>query len=316
MAGNKPEENSLIKGTWVTIGSFDGVHLGHQELIRSLIEGSKEENCTSIVITFFPNPIVHLGKIEDPFYLTLPSEKENFLSGLGIDSILTIRFNHSVSRLSPQDFISILHRQLKFTCLLIGYDFRLGADREGGFSTLEKLGREMGFCVRAIDPLEQGSQPISSSSIRAEIINGNMETANKMLGYTYSITGQVIHGDGRGKHIGLPTANISVWDGKLLPMNGVYAAFTKLDDRRYPAVVSIGVRPTFYAVPSERTIEAHILNFSDQIYNKNLTIEFVARLREEIKYESVSALMEQVRKDINDTEEILKDDPEQTNLPS
>ncbi|MDO9547303.1 MAG: bifunctional riboflavin kinase/FAD synthetase [Pelolinea sp.] len=314
MAGNNTEGKSSKTGAWITIGAFDGVHLGHQELIKRLVDGAKRDNCPSIVVTFFPNPIIHLRNIKEPFYLTVPEEKDKFLSRLGIDSILTISFNQSVSRLSPRDFISMLHQQLKFTCLLIGYDFRLGADRVGGFSTLEELGREMGFCVRTIDPLELGSQPVSSSSIRTAIKNGDIRAANKMLGYPYSIEGQVVHGDGRGKHIGLPTANMSIWDGKFLPGNGVYAAYAILDGNRHPAVVNIGVRPTFYEMPSEQTIEAHILNFSDQIYDVKIAIQFISRLRKENKYGSVSDLMDQVRKDISDTEEVLKNEPAQTNL--
>jgi riboflavin kinase / FMN adenylyltransferase len=316
MAENNPEGKSSIKETWITIGSFDGVHIGHQELIKSLLEGSKRKGCNSIVVSFFPNPIVHLKDIEDPFYLTLPVEKDRILTKLGIDSVLTISFDHTVSRLSPKNFISILHARLKFTNLLIGYDFRLGADRTGGFSALEKIGQEMGFGVQKIKPLMLESQPVSSSRIRAAITNGKLVTANTMLGYPYSITGHVIHGDGRGRNIGLPTANISIWKEKLLPKNGVYAAYAKLGEEKHPTVISIGLRPTFYDAPIERTIEAHILNFSEQIYNKNLTIEFISRLRDEIKYESVAALMEQVKKDIIKTKEILKSEPTQENLPS
>ena len=316
MSGINTKGNSLIKGAWLTIGSFDGVHLGHQELIRELVDGAKSDNCPSIVVTFFPNPVVLLRNIKEPFYLTLPDEKDKILSCFGVDSILTIYFDHAISRLSPRDFVSTLYQQLKFTCLLIGYDFRLGADRAGGFSTFKELGQEMGFCVRAINPLEQGLLPVSSSNIRAAIKKGDVHAAKEMLGYPYSLEGLVIHGDGRGKHIGLPTANISVWNGKLLPENGVYAVFTLLDGKRYPAVVSIGIRPTFYEMPTEQTIEVHILNFSDQIYDKNIIIQFISRLREERKYGSVSELMDQVRKDIHDTEEILKNEPAQTNLSS
>jgi riboflavin kinase / FMN adenylyltransferase len=316
MADNIPENRLQKKGGWITIGSFDGVHVGHKEIIHSLIEGSQKENSASIVVTFFPNPIVHLKNIEEPFYLTLPVEKDKILSQLGVDSILTIRFDHAVSRLSPKDFISILHKQLNFTHLIIGYDFRLGADRAGGFSTLEEIGQEMGFSVHLIDALMLNKQPVSSSRIRTAIKNGDLEIANKMLGYPYNITGQVVHGDGRGKKIGLPTANISVWKGKLLPKNGVFAAFANMGGSKYPTVISIGVRPTFYDQPKVQTIEAHILNFSDQIYNKHITIEFISRLRDEIKYESVEDLMKQVRKDIINTKEILKSEPTQENISS
>ena len=206
-----------MKRAWITIGSFDGIHLGHQKIIDNLVKGAKKNGVPSIVITFYPHPAVHIRNITDPYYLTSPEEKDQILSKLGVNSVLTMHFDHSVSQLSPRDFINTLHRQLKFTCLLVGYDFRLGTDREGDLKTLEYLGDEMGFCVQAIKPFQKQSKPISSSIIRSALKKGDLSTANTMLGYPYSIEGIVGHGDGRGKHIGIPTANLSVWKKKLLP---------------------------------------------------------------------------------------------------
>ncbi len=302
------ERKSSLKGAWITIGSFDGIHLGHQKIIKYLIEGAKKTDAPSIVITFYPHPTVYIKNITGPYYLTLPEEKDRILSKLGVDSILTMYFDHSISRLSPQDFISSLHHQLKFTCLLAGYDFRLGADREGDLKRLEYLGNKMGFCVRAITPLTQKSKPISSSIIRVALKNGDLSTANILLGYPYSIEGTVVHGDGRGKHIGIPTANLSVWEEKLLPRGGVYAAFAFINKKRFPAVISIGFRPTFYDIPEQQTIEAHILNFTDQIYGMQIKLQFISQLRQEKKFGSVNELMEQIRKDISNAEEVLTND--------
>jgi riboflavin kinase/FMN adenylyltransferase len=310
------ERNSLMKGVWITIGSFDGIHLGHQKIIKNLVQGAKRTRGSSIVITFFPHPAVYLRDIKDPYYLSLPEEKDQILSDLGVDSILTVHFDHSISRLSPEDFICMLHRQLKFTYLIVGHDFRLGADREGDLKILKNLSKEMGFCVRAISPLQHGTTPVSSSTIRAALKKGDVSSANKILGYLYSITGTVVHGDGRGKHIGIPTANLSVWEKKLIPTEGVYAAYAVINKKRIPAVVSIGFRPTFYENSEERTIEAHILDFSDQIYGIQIKLQFIARLREEKKYSSVKELMEQIHKDINETKKALSNETAPTNISS
>jgi len=316
MAEGCKERKSSMKRAWITIGSFDGIHLGHQKIINNLVEGAKRTDVPSIVITFFPHPAAYIKKITDPYYLTSPEEKDRILSKLGVSSILTVHFNHCISRLSPRDFISSLHRQLKFSCLLVGYDFRLGADREGDLGRLEYLGNKMGFCVRAIAPLQHQSKPISSSIIRAALENGDLSTANTILGYPYSIEGLVVHGDGRGKHIGIPTANLSVWKKKLLPAKGVYAAFALINRRKFPTVVSIGFRPTFYEIAEQQTVEAHIINFSDQIYGMQIKLQFISRLRQEKKYTSVNELMEQIRKDISDAEEALTNDTTPTDISS
>ena len=316
MVAKCTERKSPMKRAWITIGSFDGIHLGHQKIITNLVEGAKRADVPSIVITFFPHPTAHIKNITDPYYLTSPEEKDRILSKLGVNSILTVHFNDSISRLSPQDFISTLHRQLKFSCLLVGYDFRLGADRKGDLKRLEDLGNKTGFCVRAIAPLQQRSKPISSSIIRVALKNGDPSTANTILGYPYSIEGTVVHGDGRGKHIGIPTANLSLWEKKLLPAKGVYAAFALLKRKRFPAVVSIGFRPTFYEISEQQTVEAHIINFSDQIYGMRIKLQFISRLRQEKKYGSVNELMEQIRIDISDAEEALTNDTTPTDISS
>jgi len=316
MANGYKEIGFSMKRAWITIGSFDGIHLGHQKIIDNLVKGAKNNGAPSIVITFFPHPAVSIRNITDPYYLTSPEEKDRILSGLGVNSVLTMHFDYSISQLSPQDFINTLHRQLKFSCLLVGYDFRLGADRKGSLKILECLGDKMGFCVRAIKPLQKLSKPISSSVIRSALKRGDLNTANTLLGYPYSIEGTVVHGDGRGKHIGIPTANLSVWGGKLLPSKGVYAAFIYINKKRFPTVVSIGFRPTFYEIPEQQTIEAHILNFSDQIYGMKIKLQFISRLREEKKFGSVKELIKQIRKDISDAEEALSNDTTPTDISS
>jgi len=297
-----------VNGLWITIGSFDGVHLGHQELIHQLVDGSRRANTHSALITFFPHPAVYLRQIESPFYLTSPEEKEKLLLSTGIYSILTLHFDRAVSQQSPREFISMLYEQFHFSHLLLGFNFRMGAGQKGDIHLLEELGKEMNFSIQAIEPIKYHGHIVSSSRIRNHISNGDIQLANSMLGYAFSIKGEVVHGDGRGKHIGLPTANLKVWGKQLLPANGVYAAYTVIDNVRHPSVVSIGYRPTFYQSPTLQTIEAHILGFSGQIYEEQIKIHFIERLRREEKYDSVGELMEQIRKDIIDTKEILSND--------
>jgi riboflavin kinase/FMN adenylyltransferase len=303
-------------GAWVTIGSFDGVHLGHQAIISKLVEESHQNGDISIVVTFFPHPVRVLRDNKDPYYLTSPEEKNQLLRTLGVDSILTLRFNHSLASKSADSFIRILHEQLKFSCLLIGYDFRLGANRSGDIHTLSELGKELGYCVKAIEPFTKTSQAVSSSSIRELIQSGDVATANEWLGRPYSVQGKIIHGDGRGKHIGLPTANLNIWQEKLLPGVGVYAAFADLENSRYLSVVNIGNRPTFYEQPFQQTVEAHLLDFDQDIYEQNLRLSFIQRIRPEIKFDSAQKLMNQINQDIQLSREVLTHELNQKNLPA
>jgi len=316
MTFGREKKKSKQPGPWITIGSFDGIHLGHQKLIRELTAGAQKNKTAPVVITFFPNPAAFFRGISAPYYLTSTREKEDILRQKGVRSILTLKFEHNTSRLSPQQFLGAIHAQFPFSCLLIGYDFRMGADRSGGIENLAEIGERMGFSVRAIEPVMYRGQPVSSSRIRTALINGDLLTANKMLGFPYTIEGEVVHGDGRGKHIGLPTANIEVWEQKLLPATGVYAVFAELDGVRYPGVVSIGYRPTFYDNPAGQTVETHILDFDQDIYDKRMKVLFVKYLRPEEKYNSVRELMDQIRIDIKNTREVLANEPSAKNLPA
>ena len=293
------------QGAWITIGSFDGVHSGHRHILDKLIAGAHSEGQASVVITFHPHPAKVLRPFPDPFYLSTPEEKDALLSRLGLTSVLSLKFSRNLSMLSAFDFMSILHHQLKFSCLLIGYDFKLGANREGDFSRLQEIGRDLGYCVKTLDPIQSTSQVISSSLIRKKISAGEISAANILLGYPYPISGEIIHGDGRGKHIGIPTANIKPWDEKLVPENGVYAAMANVNGDLHQAVVNIGHRPTFYSKPAEKTIEVHILNFNQEIYGEKLKLEFYDRIRDELKFGSAEELMSQISKDINTTRKVL-----------
>jgi len=292
-------------GAWVTIGSFDGVHLGHQHIIRSLVEHARRADSPAVVVTFFPHPQKVLKNFEEPFYLSTPEEKDEQTRNLGVDSILTIYFDLPFSKTSAGDFMRRLHSQLAFSRLLIGPDFTLGANREGNFSMLERIGRDLGYKVTAFEPVRMETGKFSSSGIRDLLNAGDIAEANRLLGRSYQISGPVVHGDSRGKHIGIPTANLAVWKEKLVPAVGVYAALAEVDGHIYPSVVNIGHRPTFYEIPADKSIEVHLLQFNRDIYGQQMRLNLVERIRPEKKFASAQELMDQIQQDIRQTKEML-----------
>jgi riboflavin kinase / FMN adenylyltransferase len=303
----QPLETNAARGggAWLTIGSFDGVHFGHQQVVRSLVEKAKEGHAPAVVVTFFPHPQKVLREVSEPFYLSTPEEKNAVLHQLGVNSILTIHFDRQFSQTPADRFMRLLHRQLGFTHLMIGHDFRLGANREGDYARLEHIGSQLGYQVTAIQPVQLDGETVSSSQIRTLLREGNISQANCLLGRTYQLEGPVVHGDGRGRHIGIPTANLAGWREKLIPATGVYAAFCQLAGQEYQAVVNIGPRPTFYETPAEKSIEVHILDFKQEIYGQPMRLRLVERIRPEIKFSSADELMDQIRKDIGVSREVL-----------
>jgi len=313
---NKVDQSSIESGNWITIGTFDGVHLGHRELIRQLVSGAHCVGKRAIVITFFPHPSEILGGENGPLYLTIPSERECLLKHLGVDIVITQDFNSELAHKTAGEFINIIYQKTPFRNLIIGHDFRFGLNRTGDLKLLQKLGKELGFNIKVVQPFRIDDKIVSSSLIRCLLKQGNVQMAADMLGRHYVIEGSVIHGDGRGKHIGIPTANISVWPKQFLPKIGVYSVRVSLEEYNYPAVLSIGMRPTFYQSSSEQTIEAHILDFHRDIYGKTLKVEFIQFLREEKRYESAEQLIQQIQRDIQQTREVFKHATTTTNLSS
>ncbi len=248
--------------------------------------------------------------------MTTPIEKDRYISQLGVTSLLTIKFSHALSQLTALEFMQILYNRLHFSCLLIGYDFHLGKNREGNFNRLTEIGKELGYCVEAIDPLKSGEEPVSSSRIRNLLTQGKLDEANQLSGRWYELNGEIIHGDGRGRHIGIPTANISTWSEKMIPEAGIYATWSKMGERFIPGVVNIGVRPTFYDQPTQQTIEVHLLDFDEDIYGQEMRLFFVKRIRDEEKFDSADALMVQIRDDINKSREVLSNAPAEKNIPA
>ena len=299
---------------WLTIGTFDGVHLGHQAIINSLVEGAHAEKRPAVVVTFFPHPAEVLRGLNGPYYLSTPQERESLIKALGVDEVITLNFTAEFAKKSAREFIQNLIAQTPFTCILVGYDFHFGAKREGNISVLQKLGQEFGFAVQAFEPQSIHGQVISSSAIRELILSHKVREAAELLGRWYSVSGEVVHGDGRGKHIGVATANVAAWQRRLMPASGVYAARVEVDNQSYAAVLNIGSRPTFYFPPAEQTIEVHILDFHEDIYGKTIKVNFIDFIRLEKRFNSAEELMDQIRKDIQATREVLAHDPQTTDL--
>lgn len=294
-----------IHNTWLTIGSFDGVHIGHQQLIHELNQCAHQARAKSGVLTFYPHPTAILRERTDAFYLTTPSEKAKLLEELGIDIIITHPFTFELSQSTAREFILYLQEHLGFHQLWVGYDFALGKGREGNVNYLKMLGGEFNYQVNIVEPVITGVQIVSSSQIRNLLLEGSVDEANNMLGRPYKVTGEVIHGDGRGKSIGIPTANLETGNEKLIPGTGVYACRAQIMDELYLAAVNIGTRPTFESADQRSHIEAHILDYYDDLYGYQISIEFIAKLRGEKRFHSVEELLIQIHNDINKTREIV-----------
>lgn len=300
-------EDFYVSGAWLTIGSFDGVHLGHQEIIRKLVSGAKINGDLSVVVTFYPHPMVVLRDRKDAFYLTTPDERARILGELGVDIVFTHQFNKQVASLSARDFIYNLKSHFGLRQLWIGHDFALGHDREGDVDRLRELGLEFDFVVNVLQPVKINGQVASSSLIRNFIREGNIQKANEMLGRHYQLEGIVIEGDGRGKTIGIPTANLDIGDEKLCPANGVYACIGRFSEEVWPAATNIGYRPTFDGNDVRPHVETHIIGYHGNLYGKKLELRFLSRLRAEQKFDSVQELIQQIEKDIQSTKSISEE---------
>jgi len=293
-----------LKNSWLTIGVYDGVHRGHQEIIYKLTAGAKAIDVPAVVVTFFPHPATVLGKREVKC-LTTPDERADLLAAFGVDVVVTHPFDESVAGLSAREFMLRLKQHLGVSHLLMGYDFALGKGREGNATRLTELGREMMYTTEVVQAVSDESGVISSTEIRKLIGLGNVADAANLLGHNYGLHGLVVHGDGRGRKINFPTANIEYADGKLIPANGIYACWIWVNGVRRKSAVNIGVRPTFVSEATRPLVEAFIMDFDSDIYGQDVRLEFVARLRDELKFSSVNALIEQMQRDVAWAREIF-----------
>jgi riboflavin kinase/FMN adenylyltransferase len=294
------EAIALTRPSVVTIGVFDGVHLGHQYLIRRLVESAQSSGRLAGVLTFHPHPDVVLRGITGRYYLTLPDERAALLGALGVDFVVTLSFDDHLRHIRAAAFVDLMREHLRLSELWVGAEFALGYKREGNVPYLRAQGAEKGFVVDVVDLMAvedtaDGPRTISSSAIRAALAAGDVTTAQEMLGRPYSVRGEVVHGLARGRTIGFPTANIAAPPERLIPANGVYAGWAVLGDERFMAVTNVGTRPTFSG--HDVTVEAYLLDFDLDIYGATLEFQFVKRLRAEMKFSGIEALIAQIQAD-------------------
>jgi riboflavin kinase/FMN adenylyltransferase len=301
----KAFENLNIEKSWVTVGSFDGVHLGHQALAKTLATSAHRQGSQAVVVTFSPHPAVFFKRVPEAYSLTSPRERERLLHEAGIDKVVTVEFNQQVANLPAADFMKMMKIALGLTHLVAGFNFALGRERSGDIPALKELGKQLGYKVVVIEPQKINSEVISSSQIRKLLADGELTRANQCLGRPYSLEGYVIHGEHRGHHLGFPTANLDIAADRLLPARGVYASKAIVDGKSFTAVTNIGVRPTFEnPLPTPR-VEPHLLDQQEDLYGKYLRLELIEFLRPEKAFDSPDDLIAQVKRDIQKTRELL-----------
>ena len=294
----------VANDTAFTIGIFDGVHRGHQYLISCVVDKARENGTLSGVITFTEHPKEVLGYQNNVLLLTTVEERLKLLGEQGVDIILPLPFSREIAQLGAEEFLGQLKKYLRMRVLVMGPDSALGHDRQGDAIVLKQLAGQMGFDFIVVSPISIDGEIVSSSRIRQTLAQGDTKSANRMLGRFFSISGPVIKGRGRGRHIGFPTANIDPDPSLLLPANGVYASLVRLDGQVYPSVTNIGERPTFES--EGRTVEVHLIGFQGDLYSEMLRIDIIDRLREERKFACPDDLRDQIIRDISQAEEILK----------
>ena len=291
--------------TIVTIGTFDGVHIGHQKIIEQLVINAKKQDKKSVLLTFFPHPRMVLQKDSKIELINTIEERAALLEKTGLDCLIIHPFSKEFSRMTALEFVrDILVNQLHTSKLIIGYDHHFGKNREGNLEQLTEYSHLYGFEVSEIPAQDIDEVSVSSTKIRTALANKHIETANRYLGYYFTLNGTVVNGKQLGGKIGYPTANISVSENyKLIPKTGVYVVQSKLNGKRVYGMMNIGFRPTIDG--DHQTIEVHFFDFNENLYGKNLQIELRYFLRDEIKFDSVEALINQLQKDKSDALDYL-----------
>jgi riboflavin kinase/FMN adenylyltransferase len=299
LAGFSPERNTLL-----TIGVFDGVHLGHRRLIAELLKRSAQRHLLAGVVTFRQHPEDVLSTGKNMPFLTDIKTRIKLLQNEGISLIVPLTFTKKLAGLSARQFIVLLQKYLRMRGLVIGPDFALGRRREGNIEILRKLGQEMGFSLTIVPPLKINGETVSSTAIRKAMADGDMKKVRELTGRYFNLHGKVVTGAGRGESLGFPTANLDINSGQALPPDGVYAGLAHADGRTYQTMTNIGYDPTFG--DNERTVEAYLLDYSGDLYGQELSVDFIARLRDEKKFKNAEELKKQMAEDIKMGRSILK----------
>ncbi len=298
-----PQSDSVV-----TVGTFDGIHKGHQEIITNLVAGAKSLNAKSTLVTFEPHPglvVGNRGKIPLNLLTTI-EEKSKLLESMGLDRLIVTNFTSAFASMTAEEFITqILLEKLHMKRIIIGHDHSFGKNRQGNIDLLSDFGKDNDFSLESLSPVTIKDEIVSSTLVRKLVYEGNVEKASNLLGREYSITGQIVKGDGRGRELGYPTANLKPYSQyKLIPKEGVYATHIKIDGEIFNSVTYVGPRPTFNL--SHKVIEAHIYDFDRDIYNKHVELYFTKFIRDDIKFNSAHELLPQIKHDKETAFEILK----------
>jgi riboflavin kinase / FMN adenylyltransferase len=298
LARIKPQQETIV-----SIGVFDGVHLGHRRLLTHLRDEAKSNNRLSVVVTFRSHPEVVLGGRNRPRWLNDLETRINLIRDIGIDIVIALPFSAELAQLPARKFVELLKDHLKMRGLIVGPDFALGRNREGDAAKLSTLGKEMDFTVEVIPTVVVDGVVVSSSTIRQALSEGDMKKVEKLTGRLFSLRGRVVSGDKRGRELGFPTANLDLKPEQALPADGIYATITHAGAHLLPSVTNIGVRPTFDG--KKRLVETYILDFEGDLLGQELIIDMVEKLRDEERFETAEALKARIVKDIEQAREIL-----------
>jgi riboflavin kinase/FMN adenylyltransferase len=304
MEHHRSLETVRLNTSWLAVGVFDGVHRGHQEIVKRLTTGAHEMDMPAVVLTFDPHPARLFGRGEIKL-LTLPEERAALLGVMGVDVMITHPFDRTVADTTAFDFMKLLKDRIGLSHLVLGFDSTLGRNREGNAARLAEIGSELGYTLETVPALSDESGVISSTEIRKLVSTGNVREAARLMGHPYRLRGAVVRGDQRGRTIGFPTANLKYADEKLIPAGGIYACRATVRNGKYRAAINIGTNPTFTPDKQTVSVEAYLLDFDADIYDEEMQLEFVLRLRDEMKYDSVEALIGQIHDDVEKTRQVL-----------
>jgi len=295
-----PQRNTVL-----AIGVFDGVHIGHLYLLQRLKDIASQSGMLSGVLTFINHPRSIITPESEIKYITSTKQRIELLEDTGVDMVLPLTFDEDLSHLRAHEFTTLLQERLGMAGLVMGKNFVMGYQREGKPDTLKAIGAEKGFSTTVIEPIYESMEPVSSTTIREAITNGDVHKASRFLGRFFELRGKVVAGNARGRSMGFPTANLSIHEDRMIPGDGIYATWVHVDGKPYMSATNIGVRPTFR--DNERIVEVFILDYSEDIYGSEITVEFVERLRNELRFDTVDDLVAQMHKDVEHTRQILKE---------
>jgi riboflavin kinase/FMN adenylyltransferase len=297
LAGFAPDRDTVL-----TVGVFDGVHLGHRHLLNHLIDWASP-GCIPTVITFSNRPVTVFRPGTFPSYLTTPEHKVTLLEQAGIELVMSLEFTEELSQVTARQFAELLRESMGMRGLVLGPDSALGQGREGDLAFMQAEGERLGFWVRSVPPLEMNGQPVKSRVIREALVVGDVARGASLLGRNHCLSGKVVVGDQRGRTLGFPTANIDVFPGLLWPGDGIYATWAYFGGERHLSATSIGVRPTFGL--TQRLVEVYVMDFSGDLYGQQITVEFVDKVRNQETFADIDTLIARIEQDVADSRTVL-----------